>query len=327
MDFNIEYKELLRNVENKLSKLVKGNKPEILYSPMAYILQSGGKRIRPVLAMIACGAAGGKPGDALNPACAIEILHNFTLAHDDIMDRSPLRRGRKTLHEKWNDAVAILTGDVMIGYAYSLLVTPQTNQRAGQIQEAFTCGLIEVCEGQALDMEFNKKHDVTLDDYFQMISKKTSAIIEMSAVIGGHCANAEKDVIDALQNYAYSLGIAFQLQDDLLDITAEQAELGKNIGQDLVEGKKTLLVIKAKAMAQSNHDRNLIDFFYGNGGIEQSEVPNMREMMERLGVFEQTQMLIDKYLRDALFVLDDVPSGRYRDMLIWLVNLLNCRKS
>jgi geranylgeranyl diphosphate synthase type II len=289
-------------------------------------MSAGGKRIRPVLAMICAGAVGGNPETALNAGIASEILHNFTLVHDDIMDESPMRRNRETIHKKWNEPIAILTGDLMVGYAFRLLPTKSESNYSDEIIRTFSDGLIEVCEGQAFDMQFNERKDVTIDEYLLMITKKTARLLETSAVIGGYCGNANQEQIIILRNYANAIGLAFQLQDDLLDLTAEEAELGKKIGQDIFEGKKTYMLLKALELVKDEKDILLLNKFISENGLDYSYVPAIKELFNRIGVLEDAQKKIDFYFNKALKEIEQLPKNKYSDMLIWMISKLNKRK-
>ncbi len=326
-DFKELYDDYLRKVETQLECIVKDKHPESMYAPFHYLITGGGKRIRPVLAMICAGAVGGNPDDALDCGVAIELLHNFTLVHDDIMDRSPLRRNRQTVHEKWNEASAILTGDVMIGFAYNLLPNSKQHARSDEIYKTFTRGLIEVCEGQAYDMDFNEKKDVSLIDYLNMIDKKTAKLLETAAMIGGTIGMGSNEELNSLQTYANCLGIAFQVQDDLLDLTAEQAELGKRIGQDLFEGKKTFLIIKAIEKAKDENDKNLLNEFVNNNGLmNENQLPQMIDLFTRLNVFDDAVSFADSYFNKAKKSISNLKENQYTQMLHWLVENLNKRK-
>lgn len=322
--FSTIYDSLLRAVESRLTSAIPNKQPQSLYDPMRYLLEGGGKRLRPVLTMLFCGAVGGKPIAALDSGAAIEILHNFTLVHDDIMDRSPLRRGRQTVHQKWNDAVAILSGDALVGYAYSLLPTNASHERSDVIFQAFTKALIDVCEGQTLDMDFNEKKAVSIDDYFNMISLKTAALFKTCAVIGGNYGYGSSKEIEHIEKYAYLLGIAFQIQDDLLDLTAEQLKLGKKIGNDIIEGKKTYLIIKAIERADGE-DSLLLGKFIENNGLPESYIPRFQEMFSRLGVLNDAQSEIDRLVAEATSCIDRIQRNEYTDMLRWLVEKMNKR--
>ncbi|MFA7626876.1 MAG: polyprenyl synthetase family protein [Candidatus Kapaibacterium sp.] len=259
MDYKEIYSYYLSLIEKRIAEYVPQLEPERLYEPFRYIMKEGGKRLRPILTVISAGIVGGNPEKAIDCGVAIEILHNFTLVHDDIMDNSPLRRGRQTIHEKWDSATAILTGDVMIGYAYRLLPNSAEHQRADAIRAIFTNELIEVCEGQVLDMMFNQKKEVDKSEYFQMIDKKTARLIESSALIGAHIGLGSDNEINALKHIARYIGLAFQIQDDLLDMTANQNNFGKKLGKDIVEGKKTFLIITAQQKAESMTDKKLLE--------------------------------------------------------------------
>lgn len=230
-----------KRIDEYLSQSHEGGVPAILYDPIEYIVSAGGKRLRPVITMLACESIGGIGYAAAGCGAALEILHNFTLVHDDIMDKSPLRRGRDTVHVKWDEASAILSGDVMMGLAYRLLINEvKDSPRALEIMSKFTQGLIDVCEGQAQDLEFQQTPIVSMEEYLSMIEMKTARLIELSAIIGALYANANEQQINALHSYANHLGIAFQVQDDVLDLLADNKEFGKVIGQDLLEGKKVI---------------------------------------------------------------------------------------
>lgn len=326
MDFKEKYQEYLKSVEERLYNYIPQTEPLTINEPFNYIIRGGGKRIRPVLTMIGCGAAGGDPMEAIDCGAAIEILHNFTLVHDDIMDESPLRRGRETIHQKWDDATAILTGDVMVGYAYDLLPTNDKNKFAGKIFKTFNKGLIEVCEGQAYDMQFNCNKNVSVDDYILMIDKKTAFLLKTAVKIGAYYANANDKTVQILENVIHNFGIAFQFQDDMLDMTAEQEKLGKRIGQDIIEGKKTFLVIKSKELAKEKEDIDLVNKFYENDGLPADEVPKFIELVKKLGVFEISQKIIDQRLEMCYDDLNKLEQNYHVEMIKWLINSLNKRK-
>ncbi len=325
MDFKTQYSFFLQQIENRILEVIPQSAPNELYEPFRYIMKEGGKRLRPVITLIGCGISGEDPLKALDSAVAIEILHNFTLVHDDIMDNSPLRRGRQTIHEKWNSAIAILTGDVMIGYAYKLLPSSTNHSRADEILSIFSKELIEVCEGQVFDMVFNEKKDVTIADYINMIDKKTARLIETSAVIGAHIGFGDSIEIDAMKNIAHNIGLAFQIQDDLLDMTANQADFGKKIGKDVVEGKKTYLILKAVELVNDTLDRQLIDKFMNNNGLDECEVIDMDNLFRKYRIYETAQCEIDKYFATAESFYPKLKKNMYTDMLKWLVSSINKR--
>ncbi len=326
MDFKIVYNEFLESVEKRIKEYIFEKEPKNLYEPISYIMSSGGKRIRPILTMIACGVVSEKPYMALNAGVALEILHNFTLVHDDIMDDSPMRRNRQTVHVKWSPAIAILTGDAMIGLAYRLLPSDVHHKRTEIILQTFTNEIIEVCEGQVLDMDFNSRKEVSLDEYYKMIDKKTAKLLEACVVIGANLGNASTFEVIALRKIAHNVGIAFQIQDDLLDLTADVQKLGKRIGGDIIEGKKTYFVIKAKELATEPDDIALLSKFYDENGLDESYVPKMVSLFEKLNLFNIANNEINNFFDNAYSQFEYLKVNQYTEMLLWLLNSIQNRK-
>lgn len=324
-----EYESILEHYVNlineRLVQIVKGREPKNLYEPIGYILSDGGKRVRPLLCMFACETVGGDPYEAIEAGVAVEILHNFTLVHDDIMDNSPLRRGKDTIHLKWDLPTAILSGDAMIGLALKALSNYSNYVNFGKMVEYFTYGFIEVCEGQALDMLFNNKKDVTEEEYFFMIHKKTAAILQTSLILGGLCGGAIERDIEYFKEFGFNLGIAFQLQDDLLDLTAEKSKLGKRIGNDIFEKKKTLIVILARNRVKNDEDRKLIDKIFSTEEVPAHLIPKYIEMFNRLGVFDDIKEIIRKYHKKAYEILSELPQNNGSKLLEYLLIKLNER--
>ncbi len=275
----------------------KSKYPYSLYDPVNYIMSIGGKRIRPVLTMLSCEVSGGNAYDALNAAAAMEILHNFTLVHDDIMDNADTRRGKETLHKKWSVNSAILAGDELIGLSYRSLLSSDTPGIAEAVK-AFTDGVIEVCEGQAMDKEFEISDDVEPDEYFVMIKKKTAALIKTSAVIGAIIGNADQKGIENIAGYAENLGIAFQLRDDLLDVTADEAEFGKKIGGDILEKKKTYLYLKSMELLKGPEKDNF-RLLYNSGDKSQEKADKVISIYSALRVLDSAKNEIKKYTASA----------------------------
>lgn len=326
-DFKQTFDEFHSQIEETLHSLFAFRRPDSLYHPITYLFEGGGKRLRPILTMVAAGAVGNNPNDALQSGVAMEILHNFTLVHDDIMDKSPIRRGRETIHKRWNESAAILSGDVMIGVAYNLIITSsRLMPRFDDILSAFTHGLVEVCEGQAIDLDFQHQASVTMDEYIDMIERKTARLLEMSAAIGGLVGNGTFEQNEALKKYALHLGIAFQIQDDLLDLTAKQHELGKFIGQDIVEGKKTYLIIRATEKATSEEHCSLLQRFYDEKGLAGEAIEQMKVMMDELDVFLDAQDEVNRQLEISCSALEALPKNYYTSMLEWLTTIVNERK-
>lgn len=292
-------------IEDGLAGLELPSAPATLYDPVRYILSSGGKRIRPVLVLLTAEAFGGLAARqrALPAALACEVFHNFTLVHDDIMDHASTRRGRPTVHTTWTEATAILSGDVMMGLAYELLTRVPTPDLAGLMQP-FHRMVRRLCEGQALDLDFETREDVSVEDYLHMIDGKTGALLELTLDLGAVIGGADPPARDALRTAGHALGRAFQIQDDLLDLTAASADWGKVIGGDLMEGKRTYLLLRALERADGEargwFERALI-------GLDASEIGEARTRMERLGVLEDAASEVERYTEVGLGGLDIVP--------------------
>ena len=300
--------------------------PATLYEPFAYSMAGSGKRVRPMMTIFAAQMYGFEGRSSMQAALAIEIMHTLTLVHDDIMDKAELRRGSPTVHRKWNEATAILCGDVMMGIAYRLLADSSPPDVVAQVISLFTEGFIEVCEGQAMDLDFAVRRDVTMADYMLMIEKKTARLPEIAAAIGAVLGGAPSSDIPIVRGFAREAGLAFQMQDDLLDLTADQTELGKTVGQDIVEGKKTYMILRTEDLAAEDGDRELIRRFYDFNGLPTQDVQAMRSLMQRLGVFEETRATIEMHFAKAHDLLSRLPAGMGRDNLEELVRTLHDRK-
>lgn len=324
IDFNTKSNEFLELIENKLLETINQTKPISLKDPFEYLIRNGGKRIRPLLTMITCGLVGGKPINAMQYGVAIEILHNFTLVHDDIMDSSPIRRGKPTVHKKWDIPTGILVGDVMIGYACRLMPKGNDLKNVEKMQSLFMNSLVIVCEGQAFDMEYNFRKDITVDNYLDMIGAKTANLIRTSVLMGAYTGNANDNMIEILDDLAYSMGIAFQIQDDYLDLQGEQ-DFGKVKGQDIVEGKKTYMIIRTNQVADKN--RELIDRFYDENGLPQELVKEMVDTIDSLGILKEAKEMYEKYYERAYDALDALPQNEYTDMMRWLLDKMKNRNS
>ena len=332
-DKQSKYDELKKAVEKNIFDSIP-QKSNQLNEAYKYIMSGGGKRIRPVLAMICCGAVGSNPISAVNAASSIEILHNFTLVHDDIMDNSAMRHGCETVHLKWNQDVAILSGDMMVGWAFRLLQMTKIEQK-NQLPESNTIAklntvlanaLIDVCEGQELDMEFNSRSDVSIGEYINMVKLKTSALLRCAAKLGAIAGNGSTVEISALDLFAENLGIAFQIQDDILDFSANNIKFGKKIGQDITEGKKTFPILKAAELAVEAEDKNLIEkYLQSENGLSELYVKDFIDVFSRLNIFEIAQNETNKYFDLAQKCLSDCAKNEYTDMLSWLLDSLNKR--
>ncbi len=287
--------------------------PYSLYDPLNYIMQGGGKRIRPLMLFFACEAFGGSIENALDAAVAIEILHNFTLVHDDIMDNADTRRGKETIHKKWSVNEAILVGDELIGLSYRSLLRTKSD-RIDEIVQVFTDGVIEVCEGQALDKEYETAEHVTLDDYVIMIKKKTAELLRTSAVMGAIIAGASENDLDIISNYSRFLGLAFQVLDDLLDVVAKEKEFGKRIGGDILEKKKTYLYLKSLDLSVSPQKEKLRTI-YNNGAPGTEKINDVIRIYQESGAIEFARKEILDYTNTANAHLSKLNNPAAREKL------------
>jgi geranylgeranyl diphosphate synthase type II len=292
------YETERKKINKILSSALKKRKPASLYEPSSYILNSGGKRLRPLLVLLSAKAVGGKYENAYNAAAAVEMFHNFTLVHDDIMDNADKRRGRLTLHKKYDHNTAILAGDSLLSIAYEYLLK-DCNGNSKEVVSSFTHGLIEVCEGQSLDTDFESRKNVSLSEYIIMIKKKTAAMAEMCCRIGALLGGGTNYQVNALGNYGLNLGIAFQIQDDLLDISADEKKFGKTIGGDLVEGKKTFLFLEALEKSRGE-DRKKLMKIIERKGIRRNQVISYKMIYEKLGILDDARREIRAYTQKAL---------------------------
>lgn len=308
---------LADRVDAALAALGLPDAPADLYDPVRYVLAAGGKRVRPVLTLLTARAFGGEDAAerALPAALAVETFHNFTLVHDDIMDRAPTRRGRLAVHVAWDESTAILAGDLLMGLAYRLLdETPfESASVAREARRAFHDMVARLCEGQALDLRFERRSDVTVDDYLDMIDRKTGALLVFALDLGGLVGGASEDDRQSLRRAGRALGRAFQIQDDLLDLTAESETWGKAVGGDLLEGKRTYLVLRALERA-GEADRTWFDRVL-DGGLPQDEVEEARGRMDRLGVLEDARQAVAAYTRAGEEGLAVLPAGTASDVL------------
>lgn len=307
-------------IERKLDEIFKNRSPKNLYNSCKYVIDGGGKRLRPLLLLLSARAGGLKPSKAINAAIAIELLHNFTLVHDDIMDNSYLRRGRATTHKKYDLSTAILAGDTILAIAYETLLKDCKNN-CSSIVSSFTRGFIEVCEGQGYDKDFETREFVSISEYKKMIYKKTAVLLETCCIIGMQLANASKKEIDAAAGYGKNLGMAFQIQDDLLDIIGDEKHFGKITGSDLIEGKKTFLLLSALKKAK---DDDLIKLMrvVKNRGITNDEVEVYKSIYDKLGIIEKAKKEIKSYTKLAIKSLDAMKNQECKELFIELAHSL-----
>lgn len=319
---NEKMEELHSIIEKNLYCFFCKSDPKNLYKPIKYLLDARGKRIRPLLTLISTGILNGDVNKAIKPAIALEFLHNFTLVHDDIMDNSDMRRNRETIHKKWNTSIGILSGDLLLAIAFQNIIADVGLDYCKEVLLTYTNSLIEVCEGQGYDLDFEDRQDVTINEYFLMIEKKTAKLIENSMVIGGMIANGKIESIRSLAAIGKSLGLAFQLQDDLLDLTAINPKFGKVVGKDIVEGKKTFIMLKAKDLLTTKDEIALLNTFFENHGLPTEQVPTMIDYLDKNGVFDVTNETINGYFSTIQSHMNNFEDNIYKDMLNSLIKSL-----
>jgi geranylgeranyl diphosphate synthase, type II len=291
--------QLLEKVRIALSGVKLENHPEELYKPISYTLDLGGKRIRPVMVLLSCEMFGGDVETAINSAIAIEIFHNFTLLHDDIMDNAPIRRGKPSVYKKWNSNVAILSGDTMFAIAYECLARSDSKV-LHKVLNIFTRAAIEVCEGQQYDMNYETVDTVSDEEYIEMIRLKTSVLIAASLKTGAVIAGANEKDVDNIYAFGEYVGLAFQLQDDLLDVYGNQDKFGKKIGGDIMTNKKTFLYIHALQEAKGKDLEMLQHYFSSLDFDPEEKVSKVRNIYDKLGVKDATEKRINEYYEKAL---------------------------
>lgn len=303
-------------VEEHLGGLDLPAEPAILYEPVRYVLAGGGKRLRPVLLLLSAEVFGVPAERALPAALAAEVFHNFTLVHDDIMDHADERRGRASVHVLWDESTAILAGDFLMGLAYDLLARTETN-RLAEIVRTFHTMVARLCEGQALDEGFEDRAEVSVPEYLAMIDRKTGALIECALTLGGLIGGATDPQRAALAEVGRAWGRAFQVQDDLLDLTADDDGWGKAIGGDLVEGKKTYLLLRALERARGE-EHAWFHRIVTDGGLPAADVPEARRRMDDLGVLDEARRYVLDLYDDGERALAALPAGDARDALGWI---------
>ncbi len=315
-------KEIQQLVEEEIDRLNWKITPYSLYEPIEYVLSLGGKRIRPVFALLGCQLFDA-PVKALNPALAVEVFHNFTLLHDDIMDKAEMRRNQPTVHIKWNENAAILSGDAMLIKAYQLLA--QCDPAVLKpVLDVFSKTSVEVCEGQQFDMEFESRNDVSIDEYINMIRLKTAVLLAGSLKIGAICGGASEKDADLLYQFGIGIGIAFQLKDDYLDVYGDPVKFGKNIGGDISSNKKTFLLINALEKADSVTKAELLHWINAATFDRQEKIKAVSSIYDKLGIRTYTENAMRAYYEDAVELLKKVSVSEEKktELSVFAENLL-----
>jgi geranylgeranyl diphosphate synthase type II len=308
--------EQLQTIVNKAIADTKyTSEPAELYEPISYLMQLGGKRMRPVLVLISTELFGADVLKALDAAIGIELFHNFTLMHDDIMDKAPLRRGNPTVHVKWNESAAILSGDVMFVEAYKLMIKVE-DSILRDVLDIFSDTASGVCQGQQADMNFEKRDHVGLDEYIEMIRLKTAVLLAGSMQIGALIGGAEKEQADLLYEFGENLGLAFQLQDDILDVYGDPEKFGKQVGGDILADKKTFLLIKARELAKGETALELDKWLNNSDVIPENKVNAITTIYNSIGVRKLAEAEMENYVLKALNALDKIAVDNSRKELL-----------
>lgn len=296
---------LQQMLEEALLKLEIRTEPARLYDPVRYMISLGGKRMRPMLVLLGCSLFDQRSSEALPAACAIELFHNFTLLHDDIMDQAPLRRNQPTVHTKWNINTAILSGDAMLVKAYQLMM--QTDLKArNDVMEIFSETALQVCEGQQLDLDFEDRHQLSLADYMNMIQLKTAVLLGASLQIGALIGGASREDSSKLYQFGKNIGVAFQLQDDMLDVYGNPEKFGKQLGGDILSNKKTWLFLKALERSSETDRNKLVQLYASNGTDPQSKISSVISLFDKAGIRELIKTEIQKHYSIAVHLLESI---------------------
>jgi len=302
--------------------LINQSEPKNLYTPIAYALKMGGKRVRPVMVLLASNLFSDDIEHAIPAALAIEVFHNFTLLHDDIMDQAEMRRNSPSVYKKYNQNIAILSGDAMSILAYNYLLK-YNSAEGSEMMKLFSRTALEVCEGQQLDMDFEEKMEVSIPEYLNMIRLKTAVLLACSFKLGALAAKAPEESANLLYNFGLNLGIAFQLQDDLLDVFADQSKFGKRIGGDIVSNKKTFLLLKALELADDQTKIQIQDWIFRREFDEKEKINAIKTIYKKLNIKTITEDCINKYYQSAMHICDQIDlSGQTKTELIDLAQMI-----
>ncbi|MDI6819327.1 MAG: polyprenyl synthetase family protein [Candidatus Hodarchaeaceae archaeon] len=316
---------MTRKVEKEIDEwFPRDAEPEVLARASRHLLEAGGKRLRPCLALLSCEAVGGRVEDAMEAAAALELLHNFTLIHDDIMDRDEFRRNVKTVHTIWGEPVAIIAGDALFAKVFEAVAANAKrldlpSDRVVELFETVSRASFEICQGQALDMLFGGRDDVSETEYLKMVSSKTGALMEASARVGALLGNGKPRQVKALAEYGRLVGIAFQIQDDMLGIVGEREKFGKPIGNDIREGKRTLMVVRALEAAAPK-DRAILLRSLGNKRASEAEIVAAIEVLKRTGTIGYAADKARELVASAKSKLKALSDSRARRLLLELAD-------
>jgi geranylgeranyl diphosphate synthase type I len=331
MDMLRYLEESARLVEREIDRWVPPKfKPEVLAKATRHLIDAGGKRLRPCIALTACEAVGGRPGDAIETAAALELLHNFTLIHDDIMDRDEFRRNVKTVHVLWGEPVAIIAGDALFAKVFEAVAANARrlkleSGRAVELFETISRASFEICQGQAFDMIFESRKGVSEKEYMDMVSGKTGALTEASAKVGALLGGGTPEQVEALASYGRLIGIAFQMQDDVLGVVGDPKKFGKPIGSDIREGKRTLVIIRALSKAPKR-DRDTVLRVLGKRDASKRGIEAAIEALRKSGAIDYVAELARKLVSDAKSKLDILHESGAKETLFALADFVARRE-
>lgn len=322
----LSFNEYLNKVNETVANIQYPSKPSELYAPIAYTMGLGGKRIRPSLVLMSCDAFGGNFEDAVLPAVGLELYHNFTLLHDDVMDKADIRRGKPTVHIKWNENAAILSGDAMLTMATQYIAKTPARVMA-QVMDLFNNTAMEIYEGQQYDVDFEQRLDVKEEEYIHMIKLKTSVLLgcacKMGAIIGG----ADEKKADAIYRFGELIGLAFQLQDDLLDVYGDEKTFGKAIGGDILNNKKTFMLIKALELSAGDDNKELMSWINAENPDKKAKIQAVTDIYTRTGVKEIAEKRISQYKEEAVAILEKINLNiEAKQVFLAFVDMLMNRK-
>ena len=315
----------MMDINHEIAKLNWEREPKGLYAPIAYTMAAGGKRVRPQLAMIACGIFGGNEQEVAPAAMALEVFHNFTLLHDDVMDKAEVRRGRPTVHIQWNENTAILSGDQMMIEAYKLLAEVPAD-KLHKVLRLFNKMATEICEGQQYDVDFESQEHVTIEEYLKMIRLKTSVLLATALQIGSYLAGANEAQQEALYQFGINVGLAFQIQDDILDVWGDPKTFGKAVGGDISCNKKTYVYLTAQQLADDELTEELRQWYGSVLDDNTEKIAAVKGIFEQLNVRAACEAVVQDYTQKALQILDTLPQNAATEQLRQLANKLNTRK-
>ncbi len=322
----LSFNEYLAKVNNAVAEISYPVEPKGLYEPIAYTMSLGGKRIRPSLVLMSCDAFGGNTDVAVNPALGLELFHNFTLLHDDVMDNADIRRGKPTVHVKWDNNTAILSGDAMLTMATQYIAKAPIGV-AGKVIELFNATAMEIYEGQQYDVDFEQRMDVTVSEYIEMIRLKTSVLLGCACKMGALIAGASEEDACKIYDFGMNIGLAFQLQDDLLDVYGDEQTFGKAIGGDIMNNKKTYLLINALASMSDTDRGELVGWINAENPDRAEKVAAVTQLYTKAGVKCMAEEAIEHYHKCAIAIVDALCiSGEAKQAFRAFADMLMSRK-